>query len=152
MNTSPSSYFAAPGLSGWLQHEGWRIERPCPCCPASRTSTFRAASPCGRLTLHVADPHGTGRPLYSLRPAPGLGAWVLTVPEELTATTLAAALNALDHTPPVPAGTEHDQRVEGLDLLDLALGQLRREVITLCLRIDECVDGLSSDEKPEGGR
>ncbi|MBR7833496.1 hypothetical protein KDL01_09480 [Actinospica durhamensis] len=152
MNTSPSSNVTAPDLSGWLQHEGWRIERPCPCCPTPAASTFRAASPCGRLMLHAADPHETECRLYSLSPSAGLGGWVLTVPEELTGTVLAAALNALDHTPPVPAGTEHDQRVEGLDLLDLALSQLRREVITLCLRIDDCVDGISSEEKPEKDR
>jgi hypothetical protein len=152
LNVNALQHSITPELRGWLEQEGWKIDRPCPCCPASNTSTFRAASPRGRLMLHAADPHETGRRLYSLSPASGLGSWVLTVPEELTGTILAAALNALDHTPapPVDRTPERIQPVEGLDLLDFALGQVRQEVITIYLRVDECVEGICSSQKEDG--
>ncbi|WP_157436515.1 hypothetical protein [Actinospica robiniae] len=153
MNTTSTPHAAAPDLRGWLEREGWTIEQPCPCTPASTTPPFRAASPCGRLVLDAADPYETGRYIYSLRPASGLGSWVLAMAEEPAPSVLDALRDALDDVAAASeaCGTESPRQVpEGLDVLDLALRQVPREVVAIYLHVGECADAAGSGEAEEG--
>ncbi|WP_157436415.1 hypothetical protein [Actinospica robiniae] len=138
MNAPPSPH-AATDVSDWPEREGWRTERPCPCCPASATPTFRASAPCGRLILHAADPYETGTLLYSLSPAKGLGSWTLTMPGELAVSVLAAVRDALGPATAPPTGRPIPP-LQGIDLLDHALSRIRQEVVTICLRIDDDIE------------
>lgn len=141
MSTTPSSFVTEPDLPGWLRREGWKIDRPCPCCPSASTPTFHAASPCGRLILHAADPYEVGTLLYSLSPATGSGSWLLTMPGELAVSVLVAARDALGPaTAPPPIARQPSHGLDGIDLLDHALRRIRQEVVTIYLRVDEDAD------------
>ena len=140
-----SLHTAAPDPQDWLEHKGWTIERPCPCCTTSTIPTFRAASPCSRLILHAAELCETGSYLYNLSPAAGLGSWTLSLPEELTVSVLTAALDWLDRPTALAdiCGARcPGHTLEGVDLLDSALRLVRREVFTLYLRADEHTDSI----------